>query len=145
VTKNTKSEFRAAKPDTVRIPKTINDKSQWAFEITQEDIKGVLSAASSMGQCEKLILTSKADGEIYFEFNDEITNDNLSIKVADSASWIPEDIAEPKQIFVHYYIAKSIIPLLKSVNGSAVLMVGEKGILQLVIDDISFSIIPRMN
>ncbi len=116
----------------------------WAFEISQEDVKGLLSAASSMGQCEKVILTSKASGEIYFEFNDDITNDTLSVKIAEGASWL-QDSDEPKQVFVHYYIAKSIIPLLKNVNGSVVFIVGEKGILQLIIDDIKFLIIPRMN
>ena len=143
--KGTKADFRTGSPSAVRIPKAVNDEARWAFTISSSTIKTLIQTSGSIGSgCSKVILTSKPSGEIYFEFNDDDTSDNISVLIAEGAQWIPEDMDQPKQAFVHYYLLKTLTPLLKFATNDVVMIVGEKGMLQLIIDEITVTVIPRI-
>lgn len=141
----TKLQFRTANPENIKAPKGLNDKQVWLVVVPKDDVTAVLQAANTMGS-DEIIITSKQNGEVFFEFLDDVTQDSLSHKFADSATWIPEDSDKSSQSFVHYYRTKSLLPLMRGASalGDVTLIIGEKGMLWITVNGYDFTLIPRI-
>lgn len=142
--KGSKFEYRTARIGTIKAPKRVNDSFVWAVTVPVEAVKLAISAANTMGS-DQLALVSKASGEVLFEIVDSATQDTFTTKIADEATWIPEDEDQPSQSFVHYYAVKALMPLLKasSAQGEPVLLVGEEGMLQVTVNGYTMTLLPR--
>lgn len=142
--KGSKFEFRCARADAIKAPKKINDSMVWAIQIPVDAVKLVISASNTMGS-EQIALISKSSGEVSFEIVDGSTQDSFLTKIADHADWLPEDEDIPTQSFVHYYAVKALVPLLKasSAVGDIILVVGEEGMLQITVNNHTFTLLPR--
>ena len=142
--KGSKFEYRTARIGTIKAPKRVNDSFVWAVTVPVEAVKLAISAANTMGS-DQIALVSKASGEVLFEIVDSATQDTFTTKIADEATWIPEDEDQPSQSFVHYYAVKALMPLLKasSTQGEPVLLVGEEGMLQVTVNGYTMTLLPR--
>jgi hypothetical protein len=143
--KRSKFEYRASRAETIKAPKKINDSMVWAITVPHEEVKIVISASNTMGS-EQVALVSKGSGEVLFEIVDSATHDTFTTKIADSADWLPEDEDKPSQSFVYYYAVKALIPLLKASSANQnnpVMVVGEEGMLQITVNNHTFTLLPR--
>jgi len=142
--KGSKFEYRTARIGTIKAPKRVNDSFVWAVTVPVEAVKLAISAANTMGS-DQIALVSKASGEVLFEIVDSATQDTFTTKIADEATWIPEDEDQPSQSFVHYYAVKALMPLLKATAaaGEPVLLVGEEGMLQVTVNGYTMTLLPR--
>jgi hypothetical protein len=142
--KGSKFEYRTARIGTIKAPKRVNDSFVWAVTVPVEAVKLAISAANTMGS-DQIALVSKASGEVLFEIVDSATQDTFTTKIADEATWIPEDEDQPSQSFVHYYVVKALMPLLKAsaAAGEPVLLVGEEGMLQITVNGYTMTLLPR--
>lgn len=141
----TKIQFRTANPENIKAPKGLNDKQVWMVVVPKEDVVAVTQAANTMGS-DEIIITAKQNGEVHFEFLDEVTQDSLSHQFATSATWIPTDVDSPSKSFVHYYRTKSLLPLMRAAAalGDVPLIIGEKGMLWITVNGYDFTLIPRI-
>ena len=145
---NTSVQYRCASVEAIKsVPKAINDNLHWLVEIPGKTV-GLVSMAISAMAADNLIITAKKDGSIYFEAVDT-NNDIFSTKFAEDASWIPEKEPEPaSKSFSYNYPVKTVLPLLKaaSVNGTSPVnvMIGEKGILTIIVNGYDFFIVPAL-
>lgn len=142
--KGSKFEYRTARVGTIKAPKRINDSMVWAVTVPVDAVKLAISAANTMGS-DQIALVSKASGEVLFEIVDGTTQDTFTTKIADEATWLPEDEDQPTQSFVHYYAVKALMPLLKAsaAVGEPVLLVGEEGMLQITVNNYTMTLLPR--
>jgi len=144
--KDTSVQYRCASVEAIKnVPKAINDKLQWLVEIPGKSV-GLVTMAISAMNTDNLILTAKKDGSIYFEAIDT-NNDMFSTKFADAASWIPPEDDEPaSKSFSYNYLVKTVLPLLKAASNNGAnnvnVMVGEKGILTIIVNSYDFFVVP---
>jgi hypothetical protein len=143
-TKGSKFQYKCARTDTIRAPKTIHDNFIWSITIPVEAVKLTISACNTIDS-EQIALCSKSNGEVYFEIIDSITRDTFTTIIATEATWKGDEDERQTQAFVHYYAIKTLIPLLKQIasTGSSELVVGEGGVLQITVNGHTFSLLPR--
>lgn len=147
---NTSVQYRCASVEAIKsVPKAINDKLQWLIEIPAKTV-GLASMAISAMAADNLIVTAKKDGSIYFEaVSVDGNNDTFSTKFAEEATWIPEKEQPPSsKSFSYNYPVKTVLPLLKagSNNGTTNVnvMIGEKGILTIIVNGYDFFVVPSL-
>lgn len=145
---NTSVQYRCASVEAIKsVPKAINDKLHWLVEIPGKTV-GLASMAISAMSADNLIITAKKDGSVYFEAIDT-NNDVFSTKFADEASWIPEEDEEPaSKSFSYNYPVKTVLPLFKAASNNGAnavnVMIGEKGILTVIVNGYDFFVVPTM-
>ena len=146
--KDTSVQYRCASMEAIKsVPKAINDKLHWLIEIPGKTV-GLASMAISAMAADNLIITAKKDGAVYFEAIDT-NNDVFSTKFADAASWIPAEDDEPKsKSFSYNYPVKTVLPLLKAASNNGAnevnVMIGEKGILTIIVNSYDFFVVPSL-
>lgn len=143
--KGSKFEYRAARVETIKAPKRINDTMAWGVTVLPEVVKVVIAASNSMGS-EQIALVAKQDGEVFFEIVDGATQDTFTTKIADSIETLNEDGDSRSAIFVNYYATKALVPLLKAASAAmsqAVMAIGEEGMLQITVNGHTFTLLPR--
>jgi len=144
--KGSKFEYRCARPDAVKAPKRINDTMAWKIVVPVDAVKVAISASNTMDS-DQIAIVSKSNGEVFFEIVDGTTQDTFTTKIADSAEYIGGDDDVPTQSFVHYFAVKALMPLLKAcaVTHEPKLEVGEEGMLQVTVNNHTFTLLPREN
>lgn len=146
--KDTSVQYRCASIEAIKsVPKAINDKLQWLIEIPGKTV-GLASMAISAMAADNLIITAKKDGAVYFEAIDT-NNDTFSTKFAEEASWIPEKEPVPaSKSFSYNYPVKTVLPLLKAASNNGAnsvnVMIGEKGILTVIVNGYDFFVVPSL-
>lgn len=147
--KDTSVQYRCASVEAIKsVPKAINDKLHWLIEIPGKTV-GLASMAISAMSVDNLIITAKKDGAVYFEAID-VNNDTFSTKFASEASWIPEKEPEPaSKSFSYNYPVKTVLPLLKAASNNGTnavnVMIGEKGILTIIVNSYDFFVVPTFS
>lgn len=142
--KGSKFEYRCARPDAIKAPKRINDTMAWKITIPVDAVKIAISAANTMG-CDQVAIVSKTNGEVFFEMIDGSTQDTFLTQIASEAEYIGGEDEAPTQSFVHYFAVKALMPLLKAcaVTHEPKLEVGEEGMLQITVNNHTFTLLPR--
>ncbi len=145
--KDTSVQYRCASVEAIKnIPKAINDKIQWLIEIPGKTV-GLVSMAVSAMSSDNLTISAKKDGSIYFESMDT-NNDIFSTKFAEKAIWVPEEDEPTLKTFSFNYPVKTVLSLFKAATNNGInsvnIMIGEKGILTIVVNGYDFFIVPTL-
>jgi hypothetical protein len=137
-----KVQYRCSSAEAIRgVPKAINDTIFWLVTLDPSNVPTIQQAAGAMA-ADRLIVTAKQDG-VYFEFMDT-NSDTFSMKISDTAEWIPPDQdAKPLQ-FVTAYPIKSCLPLIRAAakDGPVKLLFGERGIMSIDVNGYTFMVLP---
>lgn len=139
---NAKVQYRCSSAEAIRgVPKAINDTIFWLVTLDQSMVPTITQAAGAM-KADRLIVTAKTDG-VYFEFVDT-NNDTFSMKISDTAEWVPPDQDAKQLQFVTSYPIKSCIPLIRAAakDGAVSLMFGERGIMSIDVNGYTFMVLP---
>lgn len=139
-----KFEFKLGRADLVKAPKKMNDDFVWCVKMKDVgDIKTIMSASNTIDS-EQIAIVSKQNGEVSLELVDSATQDTFTIQIAEEAEWLGDE-DRPTQSFVHYYNVKALLPLLKAAaaTGEVFLVVGEQGMLQVTVENHTFTLLPR--
>ncbi len=140
----TKLRINGGNINAVKVPKSINDALNWSFNITEEDVKSAISSLSVVANKDKrLILSSNPKGEVCFETSDETAN--VNVLIATDPTWVNDKKPQPdKPIFLFNYAYDKILSVLKFAKNDVLVTIGERGILQIVINEFVFSFIPKI-
>ena len=130
--------------NAIKVPKSINDTLNWSFTIVDDDVKNAISSLGLVANKDKkLILSSNPQGEVCFETSDEISN--INVHVANNPCWINTNKPEPsKPIFAFNYAYDKILSVLKFAKSDIIVTIGERGIMQIIINEFVFSFIPKI-
>ena len=143
--KNTKVQYRCASGESIKgVPKAIQDNLQWEITVRVCDVPLIAQAASAMTS--EVVTIACKDGVVFFEFTDT-NNDVFSTQVCDEAIWVDQGKTEPVQKnFCNYYPVAALIPLMKSLASDSkpsVITIGERGILNISVNDFDFFVLPQ--
>ena len=137
-----KVQYRCSSAEAIRgVPKSINDTIFWLVSVDPTKVPTIVQAAGAMA-ADRLIVTGKQDG-VYFEFVDS-NNDTFSMKISDTAEWVPTDVDQKPLQFVTSYPIKSCLPLIRaaSKDGAVQLLFGERGIMSIDVNGYTFMVLP---
>lgn len=132
-----KIDYRCANPTKIKAPRQINDTIKVRAHFTPESVVLMQKGHSAMG-AENVSLISNSDG-VSFELYD-VNSDVFKYTFADSAEAL-QDGGDTK--FAHRYPVKIILALFKE-GGKGYFEVGQKGILQFPLNDLTVFVLPRV-
>lgn len=143
--KGTKAQFRCAAVENMKgVPKSINDTVHWHVIVPGASARLLVQAVGAM-EADTITLTAKQSGEVFFECIDK-NADVFSNKLADSPTWVPVTPEPASKVFCDAYPAKSLLPLLTHASQKGAvdvnMLVGENGILTIIVADMEFFVIP---
>lgn len=128
--------YRCADPSTIRCPKKFVDVAHWSVDIDSKNIPLIINALKAMGS-KKVNINTRTGSEVFFELTDT-NQDAFTLKIADGAKWIGADDGPKNKVWVNFYSADKLIPLLRKASETlddVTLVFGEKGSLQIVLED----------
>ena len=139
--KGLKIEYRCGDPRKLRAPKVLNDVNCYKIQLTEDAVGLFQKGASAMSADEVSIVSN--DG-VSFEFSD-LSHDIYSYKFADNVELVPNEEGEVSSStkFVHRYHAKTLLALFKN-NPEATFTVGQKGMLQFPLNDLTVFVLPSV-
>jgi hypothetical protein len=139
---NTKTSFKCANSETIKgIPKGVNDNWEYAFDVTKTSLDYITRAVSAMS-ADTVTITCKDKKTVDVELYD-VNKDSFVCKLAESITSVSP--AGKNGSFAYNYPAKTLLPLLKKVSGESIsFILGEKGILQIFINEHSIMVLPLL-
>lgn len=137
----TKTTFKCASAEFIRgIPKGVNDTWKFTFDIPVATITHLSSAVNAMAAELMTITGKKSNVEVEIQ---DVNKDSFSTQLSDNLQKLDESDVNS---FVFNYPIKTLLPLLKKHDSGDVitLVIGEKGILQLVIGGHTIMVLPSL-
>lgn len=138
----TKAQFRCASVEAVKgVPKNITDTLVWEIRVNSKALPAISQGVSAMGS-EHITLASRDGTTVSFECQDT-NKDIFTTDVDDAPKWIGTGAASSS--FCQKYPAKTLLALIKEAakhEDPVVLRLGEGGILNLVVNQFNFYVIP---
>jgi hypothetical protein len=134
--KGVKIDFRCANPKTIQAPKTVNDTVTCIVPLPADAVVLLQKAQSAMG-AENVTIISNSEGvsfELYDVNSDKFTH-TFNTKV--------ESINGGDTKFANTYPLKIILPLFKE-NAGDNFGVGQKGIMNIQMNNINLYVIPQV-
>jgi len=135
-TKKLKVEYRCSNPKNIETPKNINENFFREVEFTEEAYMMLMKAQSVMKVIDFTMISDK-DG-VRFELFDE-NNDVFSYNFTNNIELLSE---KGDNTFVFRYPIKVFLPILKQ-NPNTKIQIGEHGVLQLNINELTSMIVPK--
>ena len=133
--KGMKIDYRCANPMTIQAPKQVRDTLKYNITVAAEDVVLLQKGQSAMG-AENVSIISNKNG-VSFELVD-INNDVFSHTVADEVKCLTED---SNTLFAFKYPIKTLLSLFKH---NTTFSVGQKGILNVVVNDLNLFVLPQV-
>ena len=133
----TKVDYRCANPSIIQAPRQINDNLVYKIELNSDAVSLLQAGQGAMGS--EHVTISFGDDGVSFELKD-INNDVLKHTFADNAEILSEDVEES---FSHRYPIKTLLALFKQ-NPDGYFEIGEKGILNIEVNDLNIFVLPQV-
>ena len=134
---DTKIDFRAGHPETIKAPKQINDTIIYRVQLNAEAVSVLQKSYAAMGS-ETVAIVGDDDG-VSFELED-INEDKLSHTFAHEYT-SDDDVAIAP--FSHKYPAKTLLSLFKQ-NPDGTFEIGAKGIMRIAVNDLNMYVLPQV-
>lgn len=139
---STKVDYRCANIAAIQAPKQVHDTLKYRVQLNPEAVMLLQKAQAAMpqqGTIEVVTILSNKDG-VFFELAD-VTSDVFSVMVANKADILIAGETESK--FVYRYPLKTILALFKQ-EPEGTFSVGQKGILNIIVNDINVFVLPQV-
>jgi len=137
-----KVDYRCANTATIIAPKGKNDVLKYRIMLNPESVLLLQKAQAAMPQAsshEVVTISSNVQG-VFFELSD-VTNDVFSLKVGSTVQCLVDD--NSSLIFTHRYPIKTLLALFKQ-NPEGFFDIGQKGMLNMVVNDLNVYVIPQI-
>lgn len=131
-----KIDYRCANPTTIQAPRQINDKLVYRIQLNAEGVSLLQKGQAATGSENVAIISN---GDVSFELTD-INNDVFKHTFASNVKLLDEDAPET---FLHQYPVKTLLALFKQ-NPEGYFEIGEKGILNITVNDLNIYVLPQV-
>lgn len=133
----TKIDYRCSNPANMQAPRQINDTLVYRVQLNAETVSLLQKGQGAMGS-EIVSIIGCEDG-VSFELAD-INNDIFKHQISSDVQLLDSDASET---FSHRYLLKTLLALFKQ-NPDGSFDIGEKGILNIKINDLDLYVLPQV-
>ncbi len=123
-------DYRCSNPETIRVPKKLNDIARYQFNLSADIISLITKASSAMSNDD--VVLKSTNGQLFVEMNDTATNDKLTY---DTGSYVEVIDNSVNTDFSYTYSAKLITSLLKHDPNQSLYITASTGLLKVNVNN----------